>query len=393
MNSTTNPEIELSIVMPCLNEAETLEICIQKCQKFIKENNLSAEIIIADNGSTDGSQEIATRNGARVVPVAVRGYGAALIGGIQSAKGKFVAMGDADDSYDFASLMPFIEKLRGGVELCMGNRFLGGIEPGAMPPLHKYLGNPVLSFLGRIFYNLPIGDFHCGLRAFNRESILKLNLNTTGMEFASEMVVKAGLNHLKMAEAPTTLKKDGRSRPPHLRSWRDGWRHLKFLLTFAPKWLYMFPALLLLGLGVLGLGWLLPGDQQFGSLRLGVHTILFSSAFVIMAAQILSFAYLARLFGVRENFWKETDFIKNFRAWFTVETGSIIGGIMIFLSIALAIAAVMIWGKSGYGQLNESQMMRLAIPSMLLGCLGLQSIFTSFFAGLLTQPKPQNVLH
>ncbi len=379
--------------MPCLNEAETLEICIQKCQKFIKENNLSAEIIIADNGSTDGSQEIATRNGARVVPVAVRGYGAALIGGIQSAKGKFVAMGDADDSYDFASLMPFIEKLRGGVELCMGNRFLGGIEPGAMPPLHKYLGNPVLSFLGRIFYNLPIGDFHCGLRAFNRESILKLNLNTTGMEFASEMVVKAGLNHLKMAEAPTTLKKDGRSRPPHLRSWRDGWRHLKFLLTFAPKWLYMFPALLLLGLGVLGLGWLLPGDQQFGSLRLGVHTILFSSAFVIMAAQILSFAYLARLFGVRENFWKETDFIKNFRAWFTVETGSIIGGIMIFLSIALAIAAVMIWGKSGYGQLNESQMMRLAIPSMLLGCLGLQSIFTSFFAGLLTQPKPQNVLH
>ena len=393
MNSTTNPEIELSIVMPCLNEAETLEICIQKCQKFIKENNLSAEIIIADNGSTDGSQEIATKNGARVVPVAVRGYGAALIGGIQSAKGKFVAMGDADDSYDFASLMPFIEKLRGGVELCMGNRFLGGIEPGAMPPLHKYLGNPVLSYLGRIFYNLPIGDFHCGLRAFNRESILKLNLNTTGMEFASEMVVKAGLNHLKMAEAPTTLKKDGRSRPPHLRSWRDGWRHLKFLLTFAPKWLYMFPALLLLVLGVLGLGWLLPGDQQFGSLRLGVHTILFSSAFVIMAAQILSFAYLARLFGVRENFWKETDFIKNFRAWFTVETGSIIGGIMIFLSIALAVAAVMIWGKTGYGQLNESQMMRLAIPSMLLGCLGLQSIFTSFFAGLLTQPKPQNVLH
>ncbi len=379
--------------MPCLNEAETLEICIQKCQKFIKENNLSAEIIIADNGSTDGSQEIATKNGARVVPVAVRGYGAALIGGIQSAKGKFVAMGDADDSYDFASLMPFIEKLRGGVELCMGNRFLGGIEPGAMPPLHKYLGNPVLSYLGRIFYNLPIGDFHCGLRAFNRESILKLNLNTTGMEFASEMVVKAGLNHLKMAEAPTTLKKDGRSRPPHLRSWRDGWRHLKFLLTFAPKWLYMFPALLLLVLGVLGLGWLLPGDQQFGSLRLGVHTILFSSAFVIMAAQILSFAYLARLFGVRENFWKETDFIKNFRAWFTVETGSIIGGIMIFLSIALAVAAVMIWGKTGYGQLNESQMMRLAIPSMLLGCLGLQSIFTSFFAGLLTQPKPQNVLH
>jgi glycosyltransferase involved in cell wall biosynthesis len=393
MNSKTNPEIELSIVMPCLNEAETLEICIQKCQKFIKENNLSAEIIIADNGSTDGSQEIAERNGARVVPVAIRGYGAALIGGIQSAKGKYVAMGDADDSYDFASLMPFIEKLRGGVELCMGNRFLGGIEPGAMPPLHKYLGNPVLSFLGRIFYNLPIGDFHCGLRAFNRESILKLNLNTTGMEFASEMVVKAGLNHLKMAEAPTTLKKDGRSRPPHLRSWRDGWRHLKFLLTFAPKWLYVFPGFLLFVLGAMGLLALLPGDAQLGSIRLGVHTILFSSAFVIMSAQILSFAYLARLFGVRENFWKETPFLKGMREWFTVETGSIIGGIMVALSLILAVTAVMIWGKTGYGQLNESQMMRLAIPSILLGCLGLQSIFTSFFAGLLTQPKPQNVLH
>ena len=390
---TNDEELELSIVMPCLNEAETLEICIQKCQKFIKENNLSAEVIIADNGSTDGSQEIATRNGARVVPVPVRGYGAALIGGIEAAKGKFVAMGDADDSYDFGSLMPFIEKLRNGAELCMGNRFKGGIEPGAMPPLHKYLGNPVLSFLGRIFYNLPIGDFHCGLRAFNRQSILGLNLNTTGMEFASEMVVKAGLNHLRMEEAPTTLKKDGRSRPPHLRSWRDGWRHLKFLLTFAPKWLFLFPGLLLLGLGALGLIWLLPGDGAIGQIRLGVHTLLFSSAFVIMAAQILSFAFLARLFGVREGFWRETPTLKSIREFFTIERGCIIGGISIAIGILLAILAVMDWAKLSYGPLETEKMMRLAIPSVLLSCLGLQSIFTAFFAGLLTQPKPQKILH
>ena len=392
MDSQDNKEIELSIVMPCLNEAETLEICIQKCQKFIKDNNLSAEVVIADNGSTDGSQEIAIRNGARVVPVPVKGYGAALIGGIKAARGKYVAMGDADDSYDFASLMPFIEQLRSGVELCMGNRFKGGIEDGAMPPLHKYLGNPVLSFLGRIFYNLPIGDFHCGLRAFNRESILKLNLNTTGMEFASEMVVKAGLNNLRMAEAPTTLKKDGRSRPPHLRSWRDGWRHLKFLLTFAPKWLYLLPGLVLGLLGIVGLAWLLPGDGRIGSVRLGVHTILYSSAFIIMSAQILSFAYLARLFGVREGLWAESNFLAKMRNWFTVEKGCLIGAAMIAGGIFLAVRAVMTWAQTDYGDLHESEMMRLAIPSILLSCLGLQSIFTSFFAGLLTQPKPQEVL-
>lgn len=389
----TEKEIELTIVMPCLNEAETLEICIQKCHNFINANNLVAEIVIADNGSTDGSQEIATRNGARVVPVPIRGYGAALIGGIEAAKGKFVAMGDADDSYDFGSLMPFIEKLRNGVELCMGNRFQGGIEPGAMPPLHKYLGNPVLSFIGRLFYDLPIGDFHCGLRAFNRQSILGLNLNTTGMEFASEMVVKAGLNHLKMDEAPTTLKKDGRSRPPHLRSWRDGWRHLKFLLTFAPKWLYLFPGLLLGVLGALGLLTLLPGDGQIGGIGLGVHTLLFSSAFVIMSAQILSFAYLARLFGIRENYWKEGPNLAKIRAWFTVERGCIIGGIMIAAGLFLALKAVFQWARLDYGPLHDSQMMRIAIPSILLSCLGLQSIFTAFFAGLLNQPKPIKILH
>lgn len=385
-------EIEISIVMPCLNEAETLAICIQKCQKFFVEHKLSGEILIADNGSDDGSQAIAVENGARVVNIEERGYGAALIGGIAAAKGKFVAMGDADDSYDFESLMPFIEKLRLGADLCMGNRFLGGIEKGAMPPLHKYLGNPVLSFLGRTFYTTGIGDFHCGLRAFNRKSILGLNLNTTGMEFASEMVVKAALNHLNIVEAPTTLKKDGRSRPPHLRSWRDGWRHLKFLLTFAPKWLYLFPGLAFLVAGLVGLLWLLPGDGAIGQIKLGVHTLLYSSAFIIMASQILSFAYLARLFGVREEFWKSGPNLTKLSRWFSVERGCIIGVIMFFIGVGLAIKAVSVWAGHSYGPMPETLLMRLTIPSVLLACLGMQSIFTAFFAGLLSQPKPKHVL-
>lgn len=388
----TKKEIELSIVMPCLNEAETLEICIKKCMGFIAENNLSAEVIIADNGSSDGSQEIATRNGARVVNVPRRGYGAALIGGIEAAEGKFVAMGDADDSYDFTSLMPFIEKLRAGADLCMGNRFLGGIEPGAMPPLHKYLGNPVLSFIGRLFYNIPVGDFHCGLRAFNRQSILGLHLNTTGMEFASEMVVKAALFGLKMEEAPTTLKKDGRSRPPHLRSWRDGWRHLKFLLTFAPKWLFLIPGIILLTLGLGGLLWLMPSNGKIGGVEFGVHTLLYSSAFILMSAQVLSFAYLARLFGVREEFWREGKILNKIHKFFTVENGCIIGGLLILTGIILAVRAVNLWASNAYGPINDSQLMRLAIPSILASCLGLQSIFTAFFAGLLSQPRPNKIL-
>ncbi|KAF0114196.1 MAG: glycosyl transferase family 2 [Hyphomonadaceae bacterium] len=393
MKSKTETDIELSIVMPCLDEAETLGICIQKCQNFIKAHNLSAEIIIADNGSTDGSQKIATDVGARVVPVTIRGYGAALIGGIEAAKGRYVAMGDADDSYDFATLMPFIEKLRAGYDLCMGNRFQGGIAKGAMPPLHRYLGNPVLSFVGRLFYNIPIGDFHCGLRAFNKQSIMALNLNTTGMEFASEMVVKAALNRLKIAEAPTTLSPDGRTRPPHLRSWRDGWRHLKFLLTFAPKWLYLFPGLVLLGFGLIGLVWLLPGDGTIGNIKLGVHTLLFCSSFVLMSSQVLSFAFLARLFGVREGFWREGELLKRVREWFSVETGCIIGGIMIAAGAALSVRAVAYWAEQHYGPIAQSNLMRLTIPAVLLLCLGLQSVFTAFFAGLLTQPKPIKVLH
>jgi glycosyltransferase involved in cell wall biosynthesis len=380
-------DIEISIVMPCLNEAETLAICIEKAQRFIAMNNLAGEVIVADNGSTDGSQEIASKLGARVVPVAARGYGAALIGGIAAAKGRFVAMGDADDSYDFLSLMPFLVKLRAGADLVMGNRFTGGIGPGAMPPLHRYLGNPVLSFLGRLFYKIKIGDFHCGLRAFSREAILGINLNTTGMEFASEMVVKASLQGLRIEDVPTKLVKDGRSRPPHLRSWRDGWRHLKFLLTFAPNWLFMVPGLMLLVTGLAGLGLLLPGDAQLGNITLGVHSLLYSAAFVLMGSQILSFAYLARLFGIREGFWPESQAITTIRKWFTIESGALTGLVLLLCGGITAFLAVSEWAGANYGAMKVESLMRLAIPSFLLANLGLQCVFTSFFAGLLGQPR------
>lgn len=380
--------IELSIVMPCLDEAETLAACVAKARRFLDENGIAGEVIVADNGSTDGSQQIARALGARVVDVDRRGYGAALQGGIEAARGRFVAMGDADDSYDFLSLMPFVEKLRAGADLVMGNRFQGGIAPGAMPPLHRYLGNPVLSFLGRLFYATPIGDFHCGLRAFSREAILKLGLNTTGMEFASEMVVKASLHGLRVEEAPTTLVPDGRSRPPHLRSWRDGWRHLKFLLTFAPKWLFLYPGLALLAVGAAGLAWLMPGNAQvMAGIQLGVHSLLFSAAFVLMAAQVLSFAYLARLFGVREGFWPQSKGLAAVRSWFSVERGCIYGGLLLAGGIGTAVAAVSLWASSGWGPMPVENLMRVAIPAVLMCCLGLQSMFTAFFAGLLSQPR------
>ena len=242
--------MELTILMPCLNEALTLPICIKKAKTFLTDNNVDGEILIADNGSTDGSQDLARELGARVVDIPEKGYGAALIGGCNAALGKYVIMGDSDDSYDFLNLMPFVEKLREGYDLVMGNRFKGGIEKGAMPPLHQYLGNPVLSTIGRILYRSDIKDFHCGLRGYNRESILGLNLHTTGMEYASEMVVQATLHKLKICEVPTTLKKDGRDRPPHLRSWSDGWRHLTFLLMHSPNWLFLYPGLILWVIGL-----------------------------------------------------------------------------------------------------------------------------------------------
>src|SRR6266487_2781972 len=280
--------IEFSIVMPCLKEAETLATCIQKAKRSLEENNVEGEIIIADNGSTDGSQEIAEQHGARVIDVQARGYGSALMGGIAAARGKYIIMGDADDSYDFSTLEPFVEKLRAGYDLVMGNRFKGGVKAGAMPALHRYLGNPVLTAIGRVFFHSPCGDFHCGLRGFAKDAVLRLDLRTTGMEFASEMIVKATLHKLQITEVPTTLSPDGRSRPPHLRSWRDGWRHLRFLLLYSPRWLFFYPGALLMAAGIALCGWLLPGPRHVSSVTLDVHTLLYAAAAIVIGFQAVN---------------------------------------------------------------------------------------------------------
>ena len=377
-------DLELSIVMPCLNEAETLGVCIEKANRFLATSGVRGEVVIADNGSTDGSQAIARGLGARVVAVPVRGYGAALQAGIAASRGTFVAMADSDDSYDFLGLMPFVAKLRDGCDLVMGNRFQGGIAKGAMPPLHRYLGNPVLSFVGRLFYPSQIGDFHCGLRAFRRDAIVGLGLKTTGMEFASEMVVKATLASLRVAEVPTTLSPDGRSRPPHLRSWRDGWRHLKFLLTFAPKWLFFYPGAALALVGAVLLLALLPGSVHIGSVTLGVHTLLFAAAGVIIGAQLMSFAVVARLFGVREKLWPSSPRIDLARRWFTIDRMCIAGAVMLAAGIVIAAVALGGWAGHGFHDMDVEATMRLAIPSVLLCALGVQAVVTGFFTALLT---------
>ncbi|HZB29103.1 MAG TPA: glycosyltransferase family 2 protein, partial [Streptosporangiaceae bacterium] len=284
--------MELSVVMPCLNEAETIETCVRKAIGFFEEHGVDGEVVIADNGSTDGSQQLARDAGARVVPVSDKGYGNALMGGIRAAKGRYVVMGDADDSYDFTGLWPFLEQLRDGADLVMGNRFQGGIAPGAMPPLHRYLGNPVLSYIGRLFFGSEIGDFHCGLRAFRKDAVMRLGLQTGGMEFASELVVKATLAKLDIREVPTTLSPDGRSRAPHLNTWRDGWRHLRFLLLYSPRWLFFIPGLVLMTLGLVSGLALSFGPVRIGDVAFDVDTLVAASAILVIGFQAVLFALL-----------------------------------------------------------------------------------------------------
>ena len=378
---------ELTIVIPCLNEAETLSRCVEEARRYFRAYDVNGEVIVADNGSTDGSPEIAERAGARVVHVSDKGYGAALLGGIRAATSPYVAMGDADGSYNFMGLQPFLEKLRAGADRVMGNRFLGGIGRGAMPRLHRYVGNPVLSFAGRLFYRSDIGDFHCGLRAFRRDSIMGLGLSSSGMEFASEMVVKAQLRGLAIAEVPTTLAPDGRSRPPHLRSWRDGWRHLKFLLIFSPRWLFFYPGALMALLGLIAFAVLLPGYQIVGDVRFGVHTLLFAGAAILIGGQLMSFGLLASVFGVREKYWFADGRIERLRRFLSVDTGCIVGGLMILAGAAGAVFALLRWAGAGYGDMQVESLMRITIPSVLLGAVGLQLIFTTFLMELLSHPR------
>lgn len=374
--------MELTILMPCLNEAKTLKTCISKANSFLINNNIDGEVLIADNGSTDESQEIAINTGARVVNVPEKGYGAALIGGCEAAYGKYVIMGDSDDSYDFSNLMPFVEKLREGYDLVMGNRFKGGIEKGAMPPLHKYLGNPVLSTIGRILYKSPIKDFHCGLRGYNRESILSLNLHTTGMEYASEMVVQATLHKLKICEVPTTLKKDGRDRPPHLKSWSDGWRHLTFLLMHAPNWLFLYPGILFFIIGIIFSTIIIINPIIIGTIRFDINTLLYFTISTIVGFQLIIFYLLTKKYAAITKFIPVTKFDTHILK-FTMNKGIFIGAILILIGIISSIISIIIWQNSGYGDLDASKMLRLTMPILTTFVCGIQLMFSSFFLGIL----------
>ena len=371
--------MELTVVLPCLNEAETLAVCIRKAKASIAGLGIDGEVVIADNGSTDGSQDIARAEGARVVDVPIRGYGAALTAGIAAAKGEFVIMGDADDSYDLSNLGPFVEALRGGADLVMGNRFAGGIEPGAMPALHRYLGNPVLTAIGRILFRSPVKDFHCGLRGFRREAILDLDLRTTGMEFASEMVVKATLNKLNIVEVPTTLSPDGRSRAPHLRTWRDGWRHLRFLLLYSPRWLFLYPGMVLFLVGLVLGGVLLTGPIQIGEHALDVSALVYCMASVLIGFQAILFAAFSRAFVANEGLMPPSPGMQKAFKVLNLERGLIIGLLLLIVGVALAIYGFIHWGSSDFGALDARDAIRLAVPAATLSVLGVETIMGSFF--------------
>ncbi|HTS07560.1 MAG TPA: glycosyltransferase family 2 protein [Candidatus Eisenbacteria bacterium] len=369
--------------MPCLNEAETLETCIVKAWRALQQANISGEVVVADNGSTDDSADIAKRLGARVVNVRAKGYGNALMGGIAVAAGKYVVMGDADDSYDFGHIPRFVEGLRNGADLVMGNRFRGGIQKQAMPALHRYFGNPALTRLGRLFFGSPVGDFYCGLRGFRKEAYERMALRTTGMEFATEMIVKATLLRLRVAEVPTTLSPDGRSRPPHLRTWRDGWRTLRFFLLYSPRWLFLYPGMVLMLLGsVLGL-WLLPAPRVVGSVTFDVHTMVYAAAFVLLGFQAIAFAVFTKFFAISEGLLPPDPTLDRLFQYITLEVGLAVGTLLTFAGLATSVYAVSAWGSKHFGPLDYSHTMRLVIPSMLFLTLGAQTVFASFFMSVL----------
>jgi len=369
--------------MPCLDEAETVGACIEKAQRSLKALGVAGEVIVADNNSTDGSPDIASRMGARVVRVDAKGYGSALMGGIAAARGKYVIMGDADDSYDFADLGPFVEKLREGYDLVMGNRFKGRIQPKAMPPLHRYMGNPVLTGLGRLFFHSSCGDFHCGLRGFRKDSIMALNLRTTGMEFASEMVVKATLRKLSIAEVPTSLSPGRRNRPPHLRSWRDGWRHLRFMLLYSPYWLFLIPGCALFLLGSIAGGILLAGPIEIGGIGFDTNTLLVCAMVLLIGFKLIAFATFAKLFAISEGLLPQDPRLEKILQPLTLEAGIVIGLIFMLIGFALLVWGVLYWRQHEFGPISYPDSLRLVVPGVTALTLGVELIFSSFFISVL----------
>lgn len=372
---------ELTVLLPCLNEERTVQACISAALRYFAAAGIDGEVLVSDNGSTDGSVALAQTAGARVVHAARRGYGAALQAGINDARGRFVIMGDADCSYDFSQLQAFVERLRSGADLVMGNRFQGGIEPGAMPFLHRYLGNPVLSFIGRLFFRTSIGDFHCGLRGFSRAAIQRLGLVSTGMEFASEMVAKSALAGLRIEEVPTVLRPDGRDRPPHLRTWRDGWRHLRFLLLFCPRWLFLYPGLLLAALGMLGFLALQPAFGLAFSMGSRVHTLLYMAAAIVIGVQAVQLALLTKWLGVVSGIVPEPPWLMRTKPLRTVETGLLFGGVLFLIGVLWSVGILYGWGSTGFGALNPAEGMRVVIPAVTLMIVGMQAVAGALFAG------------
>lgn len=379
-------EIQLSIVMPCLDEEETLAFCIRKAFKGIRDAGISGEVIVADNGSTDNSKAIAEKEGARVVAIATKGYGNALRGGIKAAHGKWVIMGDADDSYDFSAINPFVEKLGEGWELVMGCRLPAGggtVKPDAMPWKHRWIGNPALSFIGRLFFHCPAHDFHCGLRAFTKEGFERIDLRTSGMEFASELLIKSTLHGLRITEVPITLYPDGRSRAPHLRSWRDGWRHLRFMLLFSPRWLFLIPGFAMTTIGVTGFIPLTIGSIALGRITLDVGTLMGCSLLLLVGFQLICFAIFTRVFVVAEGLLPPNRKLKELIDTISLEWGLLCGLILSAIGALLFGLAVWDWYQTGFGRLSLADNLRRIIPASTLVTLGIQILFGSFFIGVL----------
>ena len=382
-DGSKSASVEVSIVMPCLNEAATLAACIEQIQAMFADHGISGEIVVADNGSDDGSQALAERLGARVVSVSRRGYGSALMGGIDAAVGKFVVMADSDCSYDFGHVPRLLRELRAGNDLVMGNRFLGGIRPGAMRALHKYLGNPVLTGIGRLLFKSQCGDFHCGLRGFTKEAYKRMGLRTTGMEFASEMVVKATLFKMRIAEVPTTLSPDGRNRAPHLRSWHDGWRHLRFLLLYSPRWLFLYPGVWLMilggGVGII----LLPGPRTVGGIRFDIHTLLYAATAILLGFQSVVFAFFTKVFAISEGLLPEDRNLNRLFRYVTLESGLAAGVALIIIGFAATFLALGSWGEKHFGTLDPEHTLRVVIPAVLSLTLGFEILMSSFFLSVL----------
>jgi hypothetical protein len=381
--SSETTSLDLSVVIPCLNEARTIAVCVQKAQRSLDELGLSGEVVVADNGSTDGSRAIAEKLGARVVPVAERGYGNALAVGIAAANGRWVIMGDGDDSYDFADLGPIVGKLRDGYDLVVGNRFKGGIRPGSMPALHKYLGNPVLSFVGRRLFGTPCGDIYCGLRGFDREKVLALDIRSAGMEFAIEMVVKATMQGLAVGEVPTVLSPDAEGREPHLRTWRDGWRSLRLLLLYSPRWLFLYPGLALLLVGAAGMAWLLPAERTIGDVTFDVSTLLYAALAIVVGLQAVYFFVSARWFGIVEGLLPDDPRLRRLLASGTLEIALVVGLALVAAGVGLSLYALATWNEKGFGDLNYPDILRIVIPGSTLITVGFQTVLFSLFLSML----------